>query len=101
MICTEKALHRILLENGFKQTEYETILGETALEYMPTDDVVTIIINEGISLRTSKQDARIRVEDNQLTFLTGYQDYWGGWFKNEINIPINIIKKLKIQRINN
>ena len=100
MKCTEKILKEILLENGFKEIEYELPLGKTDVEYVPSDDVVTIIINEGISFRTTEQDARIRIDDENITFLTGYQDYWGGWFKNEMNIPLNIIKKLKIQKIN-
>lgn len=96
----EQKLKQILLMNGFKKQKYEIISRKTEEEYIPTDDRVDIIINDSISIRTSERDGRIRLYDNQIIFLDNYQDYWGGWFKNEFDIDIDIIKNLKIKRFN-
>ena len=101
----KKEIVKELLNNKFTQEEYTTLLGKKYFEYLPTNKRVDIIINNNIKIRTSNCDGRIRIEENRfsddtLTFLDNYQDYWGGWFKNEINIPLKIIDTICITRLN-
>lgn len=96
----QERFRQILLQNGFRKQKYETLRNDFEEEYVPTDDRVDIIINDSISIRTSECDGRIRLHNNQIIFLDNYQDYWGGWFKNEFDIDIDIVKNLKIRRFN-
>lgn len=93
---------KVLLNNGFKRNVwFSTVDDRARLEYVPIYDEVEIYFNDyDIEVRTTNQDTKIRFFNNQILFLSNYQDYCGGWYKNCMKINMKIIKDMKIMKCN-
>ena len=92
----------ILLNNGFEKSVWFSVVDDNPrLEYVPMYDEVEIYFNNyDIEIRTTNQDTKIRFFNNEILFLSNYQDYCGGWYKNCMKINMNIIKDMQIMKYN-